>query len=333
MAHGTHQNQYTKRRALLNSISNNASSNNDSDDNAGSSEEGSHRDCQRGHFAETGFAAEASGQPQDGEQDQEGAQNADSRKAEDAVPVGESGVLSRQQVDESSGRHKGSSDESKKGQRRRKHKPRNADASSAENATCMETDAPTDSTQPLGRKDSSALTDRRVGNIKASVNTEVAAHVVTDALPSRKSGEADERQVSGAGQSMGMRDDAPGAAVDQSAKVSKDADSAMQPVTDPSKDSKVDADNVEAATSSGSHTWHKRLSLFFSLVFGICTVQHYTSFCKAHLEMFIRSKPKLSVPLAWSLRIRVSYPPIHPNHSSQLATVSHIIAVACPLSK
>ena len=280
MAHGTHQNQYTKRRALLNSISNNASSNNDSDDNAGSSEDGTKRDRQHGHFAETGFAAEASGQPQGGEEDKEGAQNADSHKAEDALPIGESGVLSRQQVDDSSGRHKGSSDESKKGQRRRKHKPRDADASSAENASRMTIDALTLSTQPSRRKGSSALMEGQPGKVKSSVHAQVAAVVVTDALPSSKSGLLDERQSGGAGPSMEMRDTAPDAAVDQFAKASKDVDSAVQPVTGPSRDSKAGTDNMEAATSSGIHTWQRPLSLLslcFVFYIFICCTTHQSA--------------------------------------------------------
>ena len=59
VAHGTHQNQYTKRKALLTASGNNTSSNNDSDGNVGSSED--NRDHQHGVSADTGFAAEPSG--------------------------------------------------------------------------------------------------------------------------------------------------------------------------------------------------------------------------------------------------------------------------------
>ncbi|DBA69521.1 TPA: hypothetical protein ACH3X2_012722 [Trebouxia sp. C0005] len=103
VAHGTRQNQYTKRRALLNVPGNNTSSNNDSDDNVGSSEDRRQRD---GHCADTGFTAEAAalGHAQ-GKDDLSTAQNPSSSqiRAEGAQPVGESGVLGRLEKSESSG--------------------------------------------------------------------------------------------------------------------------------------------------------------------------------------------------------------------------------------
>ncbi len=100
VAHGTRQNQYTKRRALLNGAGNNTSSNNDSDDNVGSSEDRRHRDGQHGHCADTGFTAEAAalGNAQS-KDDLSAAQNPSSS----AQPVGESGVLGRHEKSESSG--------------------------------------------------------------------------------------------------------------------------------------------------------------------------------------------------------------------------------------
>ena len=106
VAHGTRQNQYTKRRALLNGAGNNTSSNNDSDDNVGSSEDRRHRDGQHGHCADTGFTAEAAalGNAQS-KDDLLAAQNPSSSqiRAEGAQPVGESGVLGRLEKSESSG--------------------------------------------------------------------------------------------------------------------------------------------------------------------------------------------------------------------------------------
>ena len=106
VAHGTRQNQYTKRRALLNGAGNNTSSNNDSDDNVGSSEDRRHRDGQHGHCADTGFTAEAAalGNAQS-KDDLLVAQIPSSSqiRAEGAQPVGESGVLGRLEMSESSG--------------------------------------------------------------------------------------------------------------------------------------------------------------------------------------------------------------------------------------
>ncbi len=106
VAHGTRQNQYTKRRALLNGAGNNTSSNNDSDDNVGSSEDRRHRDGQHGHCADTGFTAEAAalGNTQS-KDDRSAAQNPSSSqiRVEGAQPVGESGVLGRLEKSESSG--------------------------------------------------------------------------------------------------------------------------------------------------------------------------------------------------------------------------------------
>lgn len=106
VAHGTRQNQYTKRRALLNGAGNNTSSNNDSDDNVGSSEDRRHRDGQHGHCADTGFTAEvaALGNAQS-KDDLSAAQKPSSSqiRAEGAQPVGESGVLGRLEKSESSG--------------------------------------------------------------------------------------------------------------------------------------------------------------------------------------------------------------------------------------
>lgn len=105
VAHGTHQNQYTKRKALLNGASNNTSSNNDSDDNVGSSEDKRQRDHQHGHCADTGFTADASAPGNAQSQDVAAAQDPHSAQAkvEGAQPIGESGVLSRLEKSESSG--------------------------------------------------------------------------------------------------------------------------------------------------------------------------------------------------------------------------------------
>lgn len=105
VAHGTHQNQYTKRKALLNGASNNTSSNNDSDDNVGSSEDKRQRDHQHGHCADTGFTADASAPGNAQSQDAAAAQDPSSAqaKADSAQPISESGVLSRLEKSESSG--------------------------------------------------------------------------------------------------------------------------------------------------------------------------------------------------------------------------------------
>ena len=105
VAHGTHQNQYTKRKALLHGASNNTSSNNDSDDNVGSSEDKRQKDHQHGHYADTGFTADASAPGNAHSQDVAAAQDPASAQAkvEGAQPVGESGVLSRLEKSESSG--------------------------------------------------------------------------------------------------------------------------------------------------------------------------------------------------------------------------------------
>ncbi len=106
VAHGTRQNQYTKRRALLNGAGNNTSSNNDSDDNVGSSEDRRHRDGQHGHCADTGFTAEAAALSNaQSKDDLSAAQNPSSSqlRTEGAQPVGESGVLGRLEKSESSG--------------------------------------------------------------------------------------------------------------------------------------------------------------------------------------------------------------------------------------
>lgn len=105
VAHGTRQNQYTKRRALLNGAGNNSSSNNDSDDNVGSSEDRRHRDGQHGHCADTGFTAEAAALGNAQSKNDLSAQNPSSSqiKAKGAQPVGESGVLGRLEKSESSG--------------------------------------------------------------------------------------------------------------------------------------------------------------------------------------------------------------------------------------
>ncbi|DBB01072.1 TPA: hypothetical protein ACH3X1_000969 [Trebouxia sp. C0004] len=105
VAHGTRQNQYTKRRALLNGAGNNTSSNNDSDDNVGSSEDRRHRDGQHGHCADTGFAEEAALGNAQSKDDLSAAQNPSTShiRAEAAQPVGESGVLGRLEKTESLG--------------------------------------------------------------------------------------------------------------------------------------------------------------------------------------------------------------------------------------
>ena len=267
VAHGTHQNQYTKRRALLNCASNHTSSNNDSDDNMVGSEDGTQRDRQHGHFAETGFAAQTSaGSDENGDeqvkQSNAAAQDADSGKVEAALPVGESGVLSRQQGGESSGRHKGrahvSSDESKKS-RRRKQNLRNADASSGDRNVPVETnEAAEGPAQPHRRKDASAHTGNRASRATAYTATPVAAHVVTDRLPSRKSGEEEEGLIDGAGATAELRGAAPDAAVDQCATAAKSAEDILQAHQPSAKGSagaaglQSDSDPTEAATSSGA---------------------------------------------------------------------------------
>ena len=269
VAHGTHQNQYTKRRALLNCASNHTSSNNDSDDNMVGSEDGTQRDRQHGHFAETGFAAQTSaGSDEKGDEQVKGSnaapQDADSGKAEAALPVGESGVLSRQQGGESSGRHKGrahvSSDESKKS-RRRKQNLRDADASSGDKTVPMETEGAAEgSAQPHRRKEASGRTDKRTSRATASTASPVAAHAVTDGLPSCKSGEEEEGLglIDGAGGSAEMRGAAPGAAVDQCVTATKSGEDVMQAHQPSAKGSaeaarlQSDTDPTEAATSSGA---------------------------------------------------------------------------------
>ena len=267
VAHGTHQNQYTKRRALLNCASNHTSSNNDSDDNMVGSEDGTQRDRQHGHFAETGFAAQTSaGSDENGDeqvkQSNAAAQDADSGKVEAALPVGESGVLSRQQGGESSGRHKGrahvSSDESKKS-RRRKQNLRDADASSGDRNVPVETnEAAEGPAQPHRRKDASAHTGNRASRATAYTATPVAAHVVTDRLPSRKSGEEEEGLIDGAGATAELRGAAPDAAVDQCATAAKSAEDILQAHQPSAKGSagaaglQSDSDPTEAATSSGA---------------------------------------------------------------------------------
>ena len=261
VAHGTHQNQYTKRRALLNCTSNHTSSNNDSDDNMVGSEDGTQRDRQHGHFAETGFAAQTSaGSDGKGVEQVKGSsvatQNADSGKAEATLMVGESGVLSRQQ---SSGRLKGrahvSSDESKKSQRR-KQNLRDADASSGGKLIPKVThEIPGGSAQPHRRKDISAHTGNRASRTAASTAPPVAARAVTDGLPSGKSGEAEEGLTDGAGVSAEMRASAPGAAVDQSATATKSGEDVMhadQGLAQGTRPARLQSDPTEAATSSGA---------------------------------------------------------------------------------
>ena len=271
VAHGTHQNQYTKRRALLNCTSNHTSSNNDSDDMVGS-EDGTHRDRQHGHCAETGFAAQTSaGSDEKGLEQVKGrnaaAPDADSGQAEATLLVGEPGLLSKQLISESSDRHKGgahvSSDESKKS-RRRKQNLRDADASSGDKIIPVKTDdIPEGSAQPHRRKDASERTNNRAGRATASTASPVAAHVVTDGLPLRKSGEAEEGLTDGAE----MRASAPGAAVDQSAAATKSGEDVMQAdhcsvkgLTKGTEAAGLQSDShPTAATSSGaqfqSHGW------------------------------------------------------------------------------
>lgn len=266
MAHGTHQNQYTKRRALLHCASNHTSSNNDSDDNVASSQDGGARqDEQHGHFAETGFAAQNSARVDVKSTEEAGrnaAQDADSDKAEVTLPVGESGVLSRQQGAESSGRHKGgthgSSDESKKG-RRRKQNSRDADASSGDNATPMGGEAEEGAVQLLRHKDSSAHTQKQASKAVAATATPVAAQVVSDGLPSRQSGLDRDQPTSGTDASAQIRGTALDAATDQSAKVTNGVDKGPQ-ADPPSAEVTANASLpavarcAEAATSSGDPT-------------------------------------------------------------------------------
>ncbi len=151
VAHGTHQNQYTKRRALQNG--NTTSSNNDSDDNVGSSED--NRDHQHGHCADTGFTAEASAPASRlGKQDNAAQDPSSSQaKAEGTQAVGESGVLTKSDRSQSSGpragqragRH-GSSEDSNRGRKRNvdpqgaaAHSSKHADASSGDEAAPMDT--------------------------------------------------------------------------------------------------------------------------------------------------------------------------------------------------
>ena len=261
VAHGTHQNQYTKRRALLHCGSNHTSSNNDSDDNVASSEDGAQRDQQHGHFAETGFAAQHSARAdvKGAEEDKasDAAQDADSDKTEATLPVAESGVLVLrspalpQQGAESSGRHKGgahgSSDESKKG-RRRKQNSRDADASSGDNAVPMGTEAAA----------TSADTDKRASKLTAFIATPVAAHAVTEGLAPCKSGVQGDALASGADASTEMRGNAPDAAMDQCAEATKcEEQNALQADGASAKDTEAarlqgNEDCVEAATSSGA---------------------------------------------------------------------------------
>ena len=287
VAHGTHQNQYTKRRALLNCNSNHTSSNNDSDDNMVGSEDGSQRDRQHGHCAETGFAAQTSaGSDEKGVEQVKGscaaAQDADSGKPEATLAVGESEVLSRQHIGESSGRHKGrahvSSDESKKSQRR-KQNLRDADASSGDKVVPLATDQIAEGSAQLHRhKDASAHADKRASRATALTATPVPAHAVTDRLPSCKSGEEEQRLNDGAGATAEMRGSAPGAAVDQSATAIKSGGDVMQ-ADYPSAQGlaegteaaglQSDSDPTKAATSSPgapphSHCWLLRASLVVS---------------------------------------------------------------------
>lgn len=266
MAHGTHQNQYTKRRALLNCASNHTSSNNDSDDVASSQDGGARRDEQHGHFAETGFAAQNSARVDIKSAEEakgcSAAQDADSDKAEVTLPVGESGVLSRQQGAESSGRHKGgthgSSDESKKG-RRRKQNPRDADASSGDNTTPMGGEAEEGAAQLIRHKDSSAHTKKQASKALAATATPVAAQVVSDGSPSRQSGLQEDQLTGGAAASAQIRGTAPDAATDQSGKVTKGVDEGLQAdhasAEEPANASlQAVAHCAEAATSSGDPT-------------------------------------------------------------------------------
>lgn len=222
------------------------------------------RDLQHGHFAETGFAAAQPSADPDakGTSPLKGGSaadaDADSGKPEATLPVGESGVLSTQQGHESSGRHKGaahvSSDESKKSRRRKQH-PRDANASSGDKSAPMDTEeAAEGSAQLHRRKDGSVHTDKRASKAAA---TPVAAHAVTDGLPSRKSGEEEEGPSGSAGASAEMRGNAPDAATDQSAKVPKSAEDGTQANHPSVKDIaaagvRADADPTEAATSSGN---------------------------------------------------------------------------------
>lgn len=230
-----------------------------------SSQDGTRRDEQHGHFAETGFAArhsahvdvKGSGEPNE----RNAAQIADSDKAEATQPVGEAGVPSQQQGAESSGRHKagthGSSDESKKGQRRNQN-PRDADASSGDKATPMGDEAAEGSAQLLRHKASPAHTKQRGSKAAASTATPVAAHVVSDGLPSRKSGLEADLPSSGADASTQIRGTAPDAATDQSAKATKGVDEGLQAGHAAAEGIETAslqavAQHAEAATSSGAH--------------------------------------------------------------------------------
>ena len=249
------------------------------------SEDGTQRDRQHGHCAETGFAAQTSaGSDEKGVEQVKGssaaAQDADSCKAEATLAVVETGVLSRQQGGESSGRHKGrahvSSDESKKS-RRRKQNLRDADASSGDKTVPIDTDRIAEgSAQPHRCKDASVHTGKRASRATTSTEIAMAAHAVKDGLPSRKSEEEEDGLNEGA--SAAMRGSAPGAAVDQSATATKSGEDAMQADYPSAKGSakgteaaglQSDSDPTEAATSSGasshqSSCWLPRASLVVS---------------------------------------------------------------------
>ena len=236
----------------MNSALNNASSNNDSDDNVGSSEDRNQRDQQHGHFAETGFAAEASVRASAKKQDpdrMDSAQNAVTvtadDTADDTVPVGQSGVLGHVQIAESSGRHKGSSDESKKGQKG-KRSVRDTDATSGDNAGPGKIEAPGSPAQSRGRS-------LGLPKIKASAVTDAETDAADGrSLATRKQASGKTlRRVSQAVEGIEMRGSAPDAAKDQSNKAPQSTDVVAPSERVSSKDSDTGV-KPAAATSSGA---------------------------------------------------------------------------------
>lgn len=291
VAHGTRQNQYTKRKALLNGASNTTSSNLDSDDNVGSSEDRDNRD-QHGLSADTGFAAAEAPAPA-GRMEEEAkvhvpAQNpaaASQGKPEESQPVGESGVLSRLQGADP------------KGARGRRHAKHNRDAeveasigddavpvsvpeagrSGEPKAEASHKDGQADTAQPArsfaersecstkpgkdgDSKDGSARTDRHPWIVKSTVVVEAEVNNARDqALLSDDSGVKDDAQPSSADENAGIGINGVRATVQQTAKIGKapkSSDASGKPEAVAQKNSKaaesrVPDNKTASAISSG----------------------------------------------------------------------------------